>query len=239
MSPVNVTVTGAAGQIGYALLFRIASGQMLGPDVPVRLKLLEVPQAVGALEGVAMELEDCAFPALAGIDLYDDATAEVNREVFDAILSRIHARKVSFASYRWFQDPNAWRMFAAGCDAFIGDRLHGGVASMQAGTPALLIAEDLRVRELVDFFGIPALTVADMAGLRLRDLVAGFLGAQHLERFKDVYATRAAAFAARFRELDIPINFSLESARHARSPVVVPTVPGSRLRRLLTRLRHV
>ena len=75
MSPVNVTVTGAAGQIGYALLFRIASGQMLGPHAQVRLKLLEVPQAVGALEGVAMELEDCAFPALAGVDLYDDATA--------------------------------------------------------------------------------------------------------------------------------------------------------------------
>jgi malate dehydrogenase len=72
---VNVTVTGAAGQIGYALLFRIASGQLLGPDTRVRLKLLEVPQAVGALEGVAMELDDCAFPALAGIDLYDDATA--------------------------------------------------------------------------------------------------------------------------------------------------------------------
>ena len=75
MSPVTVTVTGAAGQIGYALLFRIASGQLLGPDTRVRLKLLEVPQAVGALEGVAMELEDCAFPALAGIDLHDDATA--------------------------------------------------------------------------------------------------------------------------------------------------------------------
>ena len=75
MSPVNVTVTGAAGQIGYALLFRIASGQMLGPDTSVRLRLLEIPQAVGALEGVAMELEDCAFPALAGVDLHDDPVA--------------------------------------------------------------------------------------------------------------------------------------------------------------------
>lgn len=71
--PVHVTVTGAAGQIGYALVFRIASGQLLGPDVPVRLHLLEIPQAVHALEGVAMELEDCAFPALAGVDLHDDA----------------------------------------------------------------------------------------------------------------------------------------------------------------------
>jgi len=69
---VKVTVTGAAGQIGYALLFRIASGQMLGPDTPVELRLLEVPQAVGALEGVAYELEDCAFPLLAGIEATDD-----------------------------------------------------------------------------------------------------------------------------------------------------------------------
>jgi malate dehydrogenase len=72
-TPVNVTVTGAAGQIGYALLFRIASGQLLGADTPVRLRLLEIPQAVKAAEGTAMELEDCAFPLLSGIDITDDA----------------------------------------------------------------------------------------------------------------------------------------------------------------------
>ncbi len=72
-TPVNVTVTGAAGQIGYALLFRIASGAMLGPDTPVRLRLLEIPQAVKAAEGTAMELDDCAFPLLAGIDIFDNA----------------------------------------------------------------------------------------------------------------------------------------------------------------------
>jgi malate dehydrogenase len=71
-TPVNVTVTGAAGQIGYALLFRIASGQLLGPDTPVRLKLLEIPQALKATEGTAMELDDCAFPLLAGIDITAD-----------------------------------------------------------------------------------------------------------------------------------------------------------------------
>ena len=76
--PVNVTVTGAAGQIGYALLFRIASGQLLGPDVPVRLRLLEIPQGVKAAEGTAMELDDCAFPLLAGIDIFDNP-----REGFD------------------------------------------------------------------------------------------------------------------------------------------------------------
>jgi len=74
-SPVKVTVTGAAGQIGYALLFRVASGQMLGPDTPVHLNLLEIPQAVKAAEGTAMELDDCAFPLLAGIDIHDDPKA--------------------------------------------------------------------------------------------------------------------------------------------------------------------
>ncbi|GAA5138376.1 malate dehydrogenase [Pseudonocardia adelaidensis] len=72
-SPVTVTVTGAAGQIGYALLFRIASGQLLGPDTPVRLRLLEIPQAVKAAEGTAMELDDCAFPLLDDITITDDA----------------------------------------------------------------------------------------------------------------------------------------------------------------------
>ncbi|MEU1386369.1 MULTISPECIES: malate dehydrogenase [unclassified Nonomuraea] len=72
-TPVKVTVTGAAGQIGYALLFRIASGQLLGADVPVKLSLLEIPQAVKAAEGTAMELDDCAFPLLSGIEITDDA----------------------------------------------------------------------------------------------------------------------------------------------------------------------
>jgi malate dehydrogenase len=71
-TPVKVTVTGAAGQIGYALLFRIASGQMLGPDTPVHLSLLEIPAAVTAAEGTAMELDDCAFPLLDRISISDD-----------------------------------------------------------------------------------------------------------------------------------------------------------------------
>ena len=77
---VRVTVTGAAGQIGYSIVFRIASGQLLGPDQPVDLRLLEIPQAMGALEGVAMELVDCAFPLLTGLDLHDNA-----EEAFDGV----------------------------------------------------------------------------------------------------------------------------------------------------------
>src|SRR5947207_5068248 len=72
MPTTKVAVTGAAGQIGYALLFRIASGQLLGPDTKVHLNLLEIPDAVKAAEGTALELFDCAFPLLAGVDIYDD-----------------------------------------------------------------------------------------------------------------------------------------------------------------------
>src|ERR1700749_68618 len=71
-TPVKVAVTGAAGQIGYAILFRIASGQLLRADTPVHLSLLEIPDAVKAAEGTAMELDDCAFPLLRGIDIHDD-----------------------------------------------------------------------------------------------------------------------------------------------------------------------
>ncbi len=77
-NPVRVTVTGAAGQIGYSLVFRIASGQLLGPDQPIDLRLQEIPPAMGALEGVAMEIVDCAFPLLANLDLHDNP-----QEAFD------------------------------------------------------------------------------------------------------------------------------------------------------------
>jgi malate dehydrogenase len=79
-SPVKVAVTGAAGQIGYAILYRIASGQLLGPETAVQLSLLEIPDAVKAAEGTAMELDDCAFPLLAGVDIYDDP-----KQAFDGV----------------------------------------------------------------------------------------------------------------------------------------------------------
>jgi malate dehydrogenase len=79
-TPVKIAVTGAAGQIGYSLLFRIASGSMLGPDQPVELRLLEITPALKALEGVVMELDDCAFPLLAGVEIGDDP-----KKIFDGV----------------------------------------------------------------------------------------------------------------------------------------------------------
>jgi malate dehydrogenase len=77
---MRVAVTGAAGQIGYALLFRVASGQMLGPDEKIELRLLEIPDAVEAAEGTALELQDCAFPLLASTEIYDDP-----KKAFDGV----------------------------------------------------------------------------------------------------------------------------------------------------------
>ncbi len=79
-TPVKVAVTGAAGQIGYSLLFRLASGSLLGPDTPIQLQLLEITPALKALEGVVMELDDCAFPTLAKVEIGDDAD-----RVFDGV----------------------------------------------------------------------------------------------------------------------------------------------------------
>ncbi len=77
-NPIRIAVTGAAGQIGYSLVFRIASGQLCGSNQPVILQLLEIPPAMGALEGVAMELDDCAFPLLKQIELSDQADEAFN-----------------------------------------------------------------------------------------------------------------------------------------------------------------
>ncbi|HEY6932321.1 MAG TPA: malate dehydrogenase [Marmoricola sp.] len=79
-APVKVAVTGAAGQIGYSLLFRLASGALLGPETPIELRLLEITPALKALEGVVMELDDCAFPTLAGVQTGDDA-----EKIFDGV----------------------------------------------------------------------------------------------------------------------------------------------------------
>ncbi len=79
-SPLKVAVTGAAGQIGYSLLFRLASGGLLGADRPIELRLLEIAPALKALEGVVMELDDCAFPTLAGVEIGDDANT-----IFDGV----------------------------------------------------------------------------------------------------------------------------------------------------------
>ena len=103
MKPVmNVAITGAAGQIGYALAFRVASGQMLGADQPVNLSLLEITPALPALQGVVMEINDCAFPTLARVVATDDAKRGIPR------LPRRHAgRRAAARPWHGAQGPAA------------------------------------------------------------------------------------------------------------------------------------
>ncbi len=124
-TPVKVAVTGAAGQIGYSLLFRLASGALLGPDIPIELRLLEITPALKALEGVVMELEDCAFPTLAKVEIGDDA-----KTIFDGVS---HALLVGA------------RPRGAGMER--GDLLeaNGGIFTPQGKALAAVAADDVRV----------------------------------------------------------------------------------------------
>jgi hypothetical protein len=90
-APVRVAVTGAAGQISYSLLFRIAAGEMLGTDQPVILQMLEITPALEALKGVAMELDDCAFPLLAGMVCSDDPNVAFKDADYALLVGRVHA----------------------------------------------------------------------------------------------------------------------------------------------------
>ncbi len=122
---IKVAVTGAAGQIGYALLFRVASGQMFGPDTKIELQLLELEQALGALGGIAMELEDCAFPLLSGVRYGSDA-AEAMRGANWALLVGAVPRK-------------------AGMERSDLLRINGGIFSEQGRAIAANAADDVRV----------------------------------------------------------------------------------------------
>jgi len=145
-TPVKVAVTGAAGQIGYSLLFRLASGALLGPDTPIELRLLEITPALKALEGVVMELEDCAFSTLATVEIGDDANT-----IFDGVN---HALLVGA------------RPRGAGMER--GDLLeaNGGIFAPQGKALAAVAADDVRVTVT----GNPANTNALIAMSNAQDI---------------------------------------------------------------------
>ena len=129
-TPVRVAVTGAAGQIGYALLFRIASGEMLGKDQPVILQLLELPidKAQAALKGVMMELEDCAFPLLAGMVGTDDPEVAFKDNDVDFCNALLEAKGVACVPGSAFGEPRALRISYTCADA----QLDEGLSRIQA-----------------------------------------------------------------------------------------------------------
>jgi len=175
--------------------------------------------------------------------IYNDATGELDRNFINLILEGIHDEKMPFSSYRWFQDPNAWRMFASRFDFYLGDRLHGGIASMQAGVPSILMTEDRRVTEIADFFRIPKITVSEAENISLKDVIADKLSPISVDAFKQTYSERFREFDAVFRDSEIPLTVGLgkgytaanRSSEHAH---ISPTKrsPVKMIRRLLRKL---
>ena len=117
-APMRVAITGAAGQIGYSLLFRIASGEMLGKDQPVILQLLDLPQAQQAVKGVMMELDDCAFPLLAGVQIGDVFLKIGDKDVLtsklDDIVRLVRGWRTRVPSRRRSRRWRVWRTWSTG-----------------------------------------------------------------------------------------------------------------------------
>jgi hypothetical protein len=138
-------------------------------------------------------------------DLYNDATGEVDFGVMDCALSRIHDERLPFKSYRWFQSPASWRMFASSFDVCISDRLHGAVAALQTGVPTVLIAADDRVREVADLLAIPTVGLADVERSTYRDVLGARLDRLAIEAFKEAYRMAFDRFSKEMAELGVPL----------------------------------
>ncbi|MHB1083820.1 MAG: polysaccharide pyruvyl transferase family protein [Thiobacillus sp.] len=175
--------------------------------------------------------------------IYNDATGELDRNYINQILEDIHDEKMPFSSYRWFQDPNAWRMFASRFDIYLGDRLHGGIASMQAGVPSILMTEDRRVTEIADFFGIPKISVREAESSSLQDVIADKLSPNSVDAFKQTYSERFRETEAVFRDSGISLTVGPGkghvAANRSSGPAYIPPTkrsPVKMIRRLLRKL---
>lgn len=137
-------------------------------------------------------------------DFYNDATGQLDKETIEFSLSVIHHRRAPFRDYWYFQDVEPWRVFASQQSAYVGDRFHGAVAALQAGVPALVLGEDLRVAELCAYFGIPYRATTDARRLTLPDLVQTALSDDALATFQARYADRLAGFQKALSLIGVP-----------------------------------
>ncbi|WP_411838461.1 polysaccharide pyruvyl transferase family protein [Paracoccus sp. ME4] len=127
---------------------------------------------------------------------YNEATCMADAASLNAMLSAENGLPVSFRRYYYFNDSAAWRQAAHAHDVYVGDRFHGGVASLHAGRPTVMLAHDNRVEELADFFGVPRMTTGEFARKGLAGTVAEDLSDERLARMKNTYRTRHAEFVA-------------------------------------------
>jgi len=138
--------------------------------------------------------------------LYNDATGEINKELLNIVLEKIHNKRMPFTSYRWFQDPSAWRVFVSQMDFYLGDRFHGGVAALQAGVPAIIIAEDQRVIEMTDFFQIPSVSINEVQTSNVKDLVKKYLSREKIQQLRVTYLEKFANFREVMRKNDVQLT---------------------------------
>lgn len=142
-------------------------------------------------------------------NFYNDATGEINKHFIDSILNEVHFEKMPFSSYRWFHTPDAWRSFVSSFDFYLGDRLHGGVVALQCGIPTIMIAEDIRVKEVADYFGVPRAECKDIDLMSLEDILHTYLSHNNIEHLKSTYHERFIDFQNTFKELEIPLTINL------------------------------
>ncbi len=152
-------------------------------------------------------------------NIYNDATGEVHREILNSVLETIHDEKMPFSSYRWFQDPNMWRVFSSGFDFYLGDRLHGGIVALQAGVPAIMMADDRRVTEIADFFGIPKVSVREAESMPLREIISEKLSPARLDIFKEAYFERVSLLEKTLMDVDISLTTRASKLKTATTPL--------------------
>jgi hypothetical protein len=139
---------------------------------------------------------------------YNDATGECDAALAREMLEPVHGVPLPFRRYWYFQDPEAWRQLYSHCTAYIGDRFHGGVGAMQAGTTALVVYKDLRVRELTRFFAIPHVHVDEIARTPRAEVIARHLSAEAMAAFHETYARRVRDFIGVMRRNGIKLSYS-------------------------------
>jgi hypothetical protein len=222
-----------------ALISSAITGGYISARVPRASAIIELFKGFDAHYVMQEEMANWKIRELIDTapNIYNDATGEVHKELVNSLLEEIHDEKMPFSSYRWFQDPNSWRAFASRFDFYLGDRLHGGVAALQAGVPAVMMAVDKRVIELVDFYKMPTVSLHEVETIPLREIVAERLSAARLDNFKEAYLERFRNFEAILKAADISLTVSIHS-RKQQTPNQLQFFPTSKKRRAVRFIRR-
>lgn len=200
----------------------IASGHLTNPS-PRSRKLISLFRDTKSHYIMQDELLAVARACKGDERLYNDATGRVRTELCKPVLERILGSKIPFDNFWYFQNLDAWRVFCAQADFYLGDRFHGGIVAMQAGIPSIFIWNDQRARELTDFFALPNICVSDIGDAQAHDLADHLLTTQAFTEFRATYRQRLAIFERTLGEhgirMDIDSRYSTSKKYNMRQIV--------------------